>query len=65
MNKMTGEKNCQVCAKPISEKEMCFEKQYEGNTYFACCPICFLLLQREPEKYIVDWFPKLWLVTKN
>jgi YHS domain-containing protein len=52
---MTKHKTCQVCAKPIAEQEMCFEKQYKGKTYFACCPVCFSMLQEEPEKHIETW----------
>jgi len=52
---MTEKKVCQVCAKPISEQEMCFEKRHNGRTYYACCPICFSMLQEQPEKHIGTW----------
>ncbi|RJP75026.1 MAG: hypothetical protein C4532_01180 [Candidatus Abyssobacteria bacterium SURF_17] len=47
--------SCQVCAKPLSEGEMRFEKKWKGKAYFACCPICFSLLQKDPERYIDRW----------
>jgi len=43
---------CQVCGKPLGTQEMYFKKKYEGNTYYACCPLCFSILQMEPEKHI-------------
>jgi YHS domain-containing protein len=52
---MTEKKSCQVCAKPITDREMCFEKTYKGRKYFACCPICFSMLQEEPENHIGTW----------
>ncbi|NQU07250.1 MAG: transcriptional regulator [Candidatus Abyssubacteria bacterium] len=56
---MTREKRCQVCAKPIADRELCFEKEYRGNSYYACCPMCFSILQRHSEKYTGGWFPKI------
>jgi YHS domain-containing protein len=52
MVEMAEEKTCQVCGKPVNESEMCFEKEYEGKTYYACCPVCFSILQKNPEKHI-------------
>lgn len=49
---MTTERSCQVCAKPIAKNEMCFKKEYDGKTYYACCPICFSILQKNTEKHI-------------
>jgi len=51
---MMNNSACQVCGKPITDGEMCFEKRIEGRLYFACCPICFSLLQEHPEKHIAD-----------
>lgn len=62
---MVRAKTCQVCAKPINEKEMYFEKEYEGATYFACCPICFSILQEHPERHIGAPFPEMHESTRN
>ncbi len=62
---MVSGKTCQVCAKPINEKEMYFEKNYKGTTYFACCPICFSILQKYPEKHIGAAFPEMQQSAKD
>ena len=56
---MTTEKDCQVCGKPIIEEEMCFEKEYHGTVYYACCPICYSIFQKHPEKHIDNWKPEI------
>ena len=31
---------------------MHFKKAHGGNTYYACCPICLSILQKQPKRYI-------------
>ena len=56
---MTTKKDCQVCGKPIIEEEMCFEKEYHGTVYYACCPVCYSMFQKHPEKHIDTWNPEV------
>jgi YHS domain-containing protein len=62
---MSNEKMCQVCGKPISEGEMCLKKDFRGRTYNACCPMCFSILQKDPEKYILTAAPDVFTLKTN
>lgn len=54
---MSDERKCQVCRKPISERDVCLKKNFRGRAYDTCCPICFSILQRHPEKFILAAVP--------
>jgi YHS domain-containing protein len=56
---MTTQKDGQVCGKPITEEEMCFEKLYNDTVYYACCSICFSILQEHPEKHTGTRIPEV------
>lgn len=65
MSIVTETRTCQVCAKPIGADEMNFEKTYQGKTYYACCPICFSMLQEEPGKHTKSWVDDMMRPKRN
>ncbi|HFE66498.1 MAG TPA: YHS domain-containing protein [Chloroflexi bacterium] len=41
-----------VCGMDVDEKTAQHKSEYEGSTYYFCCPGCKSKFDKEPEKYI-------------
>jgi YHS domain-containing protein len=41
-----------VCGMDVDEATAPAKSEYQGNTYYFCCPVCKETFDKEPEKYI-------------
>ncbi|KXA93621.1 hypothetical protein AKJ64_00130 [candidate division MSBL1 archaeon SCGC-AAA259E17] len=41
-----------VCEMEVDPEEAPATTEYEGNTYYFCCPVCKEKFEKEPEKYV-------------
>jgi hypothetical protein len=62
---MVDERKCQVCGRHISKHNVCLKKDVYGRSYDTCCPICFSILQKYPEKFILAAVPDAGLGAEN
>ena len=54
----TGSEVCTVCGKP-ADGQLGFSHLYHGGRRFAlCCPLCFQLFQRAPDRFARGENPK-------
>ncbi len=43
---------CAVCGRDLSTHERPLTLEYEGKTYYFCCPCCLNAFRQNPRKYI-------------